>query len=194
MQPRAHILGGAMLTEDTARRLASTGRLAGSSMERSLNEVTSVVTRGVRGCAAAAVAVWEDSEIRSIAASHPDISGLLEAQPAWGEGPVLEARRTLQSVFVPDALDDRRWPRFTAAAVHVGVRSLLVLPLEADGFVVTVSLYGARPRTWREKDILPLAALFGTQVAVIARNVGAYESASAGEVRSRWRSVLPSQH
>lgn len=167
------------MTERTARRLASTGRLAGGPMERSLNEVANVATRGVPGCAAAAVAIWDAAEIRSLAASHPDISRLLESRPEWDDGPVFEARRTLTSVFVADTLDDRRWPRYTAAAIHVGVRSLLVLPLAVDGFVVTLSLYGARPRTWTERDVLPLASLFGTQVAVITRNVGAYESAFA---------------
>lgn len=167
-----------MLTERTAARLASTGRLVDVSLERSLQDVTTVATRGIPGCAGAAVAVWNGFHTSNVAASHPDLAWLLEWQCRWSEGPVLHARHSHESVFVADTLRDERWPRYAAAAVRVGVRSLLVLPREVDGTVITLAIQGAHPRTWEERDVLPMASLFAAQVAVILRNVGEYDTAS----------------
>lgn len=166
-----------MLTERTAHRLASTGRLSDVSIERSLNDVATLAIRGVPGCAAAVVVVWDGPDVRTIAATHPDVARLVELQCHYGEGPVVEARRTQDSIFVADTLQGEPWPRYAAAAVRVGVRSLVALPLEVHGSLITFSLHSARPRVWEKRDVLPMASLFAAQVAVILRNLDEYEPA-----------------
>lgn len=167
-----------MLTERTAQELASTGLLADSSAERSLHELATVATRGIPGCTAATVAVWEDTDARETAASHPDLGTLFELERCWGEGPTPQARRTLQPVFVFDTLREHRWPRFARAAIRYGIRATLVLPLEVEHVTITVALHGARPRPWDEGSVLPLTALLAAQVSVVLRNVNAYADAA----------------
>lgn len=172
-----------MQTEGAARSRASTGRLSGASARRSLHEVASVASRGLPGCAAAAVVVWGRSEAREAAASHPELGRLFELQCHLNQGPVLEARETGQPIAVSDTLRDERWPRYAAAAVRYGVRSLLVLPLDVEGSVVTFALHATRPCTWDDSDLRPLAPLLAAQVAVTLRNADEHEGASPRTTR-----------
>lgn len=172
-----------MLTEGTARSPASAGRLLGASARRSLHEVANVASRGLPGCAAAAVVVWGGFEAKEAAASHPELGRLFELQCNLNQGPVLEARETGQPVAVSDTLRDERWPRYAAAAVRYGVRSLLVLPLDVEGSVVTFALHATRPCTWDDSDVRPLAPILAAQVAVILHNADEHFGASPRPTR-----------
>lgn len=51
-------------------------------------------------------------------------------EQALGDGPCLEALRTLKPVLVPDTGIDERWPRLSVSLAAAGARSVLGVPLE----------------------------------------------------------------
>ncbi|MGH3321294.1 MAG: GAF and ANTAR domain-containing protein [Streptosporangiaceae bacterium] len=174
-----------MLTERIARDLASIGRLAAASPSGSLHRAATLATRGVPGCAAASLVVWEGGEPAATAASHPDVGLLHALEQRTGEGPAMAATSTGEHVLIPDAMRDRRWPRYACAAVRYGVRSTLALPLVVDATRVTCCLHSARPETFDERAVAPLGALLGAQIAVIFSNTGEYEDVTRSTTRMR---------
>lgn len=68
------------------------------------------------------------------------------------EGPCLEAFRTGQRVELADLRDDdARWPRFTAAAVEAGYRSVQAMPMRLrDTALGAVSLFAEAPGSLSE--------------------------------------------
>jgi hypothetical protein len=142
---------------DLADRTAALLRLAATTEERSLSQLTFLAASQVTGCAAACVALWRDGELAGQAASHPDPSRLLAVQLAAGRGPVITAMTERNPVSCPDTLTETRWPEYAAASVRVGVRSSVALSYHGP-VVVTLSLFGVRPRAV-DQDQLQLAEL-----------------------------------
>ncbi|HEY2638375.1 MAG TPA: ANTAR domain-containing protein [Streptosporangiaceae bacterium] len=142
---------------DLADRTAALLRLAATTEERSLSQLTFLATSQVTGCAAACVTLWRDGELAGQAASHPDPSRLLAVQLAAGRGPVITAMTEKNPVSCPDTLTETRWPEYAAAAVRIGVRSSVALSYHGP-VVVTLSLFGVRPRAV-DQDQLQLAEL-----------------------------------
>lgn len=174
-----------MLTERIAQDLASIGRLVDMSPERSLHAVTEIATRGVPGCAGATVAAWRDGQPAEVATSHPGLDALLVVQWQWQEGPVVVSQRGRRPILVRDTMREWRWPRFAAAAVRLGVRSTLVLPLEVEGSFATFGLYGVRAHAFDDRSVAPLASLLAAQLAVVLRNVGEYEDVTRAATQMR---------
>ena len=54
-------------------------------------------------------------------------------QEEVGQGPCLETAFEQHTVLVPDLADDQRWPRFSARAAELGVRSMLSFQLYVEG-------------------------------------------------------------
>jgi hypothetical protein len=142
---------------DLADRAAALLRLAATTEERSLSQLTFLAASQVTGCAAACVTLWRDGELAGQAASHPDPSRLLAVQLATGRGPVITAMTENNPVSCPDTLTETRWPEYAAAAVRIGVRSSVTLSYHGP-VVVTLSLFGVRPRAV-DQDELQLAEL-----------------------------------
>ncbi|MDI6105135.1 ATP-binding protein [Actinoplanes sp. NEAU-A12] len=86
-------------------------------------------------------------------AGDPGIARLEALQDALDEGPGRDANRLRQAVRATDLTDPSwrlRWPRFTAAALDAGVRSVYALPLHAGGsrHAGAVTVYRGTPGTW----------------------------------------------
>ncbi len=80
-------------------------------------------------------------------ATHPDLAVLAALQEDTGEGPCVEAARSLRTVAAVDLVAEARWPRFRVAALERGLRACAAVPVLAGGATVTVTLYAFRP--WR---------------------------------------------
>jgi hypothetical protein len=119
---------------------------AQASAPRSLNQLVADVARQVPACSGAAAAFWRDGEPAALAASHPSLPDLIEAEVRSGLGPALEALRTGQPVGCPDTLAEERWPQYCAAALRQGVRCALCLAYRSEGAALCLSLFSARPR------------------------------------------------
>lgn len=79
------------------------------------------------------------------AASDPRAVTADEAQYSNGHGPCLEAMATGLVVDVPDQAADHRWETYRVAAMELGVKCSLSLPLFVDGLPVgALNLYDFR--------------------------------------------------
>ena len=115
------------------------------SVRRSLGLLLST---GVRGAAAAdrlcgacidllhvdaaAISVIDEGMSRgTIGASHENARQLDELQFTLGEGPCLEAARTVQAVMIADLddLEGQRWPTLAEAARNAGIRAIFAVPV-----------------------------------------------------------------
>jgi GAF domain-containing protein len=87
-------------------------------------------------------------------ASPSELMTLLDgAQAQAGHGPCMEALAGLDAIYVPDLLDDDRWPQFSPDAVRLGIRSALAYRLSVQGKTVgALQLYARLPGAFNAHD------------------------------------------
>lgn len=184
-----------MATDDLARRARELLSMTGGSASRSLNQLVGLVSRQVPGCSGATSAVWRDTEPVVQAASHPDLAELFELQLAAGSAPWLDALGGLDfpastgtvstgTVSCPDTLDEERWPGFAAAALARGVRCCVTLAQRSGDRALTLTMFGARPRSL-DPDQLPLAELLVAFGGAVMGNAAAYDGVQRTVYRLR---------
>jgi hypothetical protein len=182
-------------TEDLAHRARELLSMSGGSASRSLNQLVGLVSRQVPGCSGATAAVWHDAEPVVRAASHPDLAELFELQLTSGSAPWLEALAGLDfpastgmastgTVSCPDTLDEERWPGFAAAALARGVRCCVTLAQRSGDRALTLTMFGARPRSL-DPDQLPLAELLVAFGGAVMGNAAAYDGVQRTVLRLR---------
>lgn len=168
------------LARDTAGLL----RIANKSRSRSLNELVVLTARQVRACSGATAALWDGSELLVMAASHPDVAGLIEVQARSGGGPEIEALTSGLAVHCDDTLSEQRWPQYAQAALQRGVRCSFTLAHRSGASGVTLSLFGARPGALRPGE-LPLAELFVTVGGTVIGTMSQFGDAQRGALQLR---------
>ena len=179
-----------MATEDLAHRARELLSMTGGSASRSLNQLVGLVSRQVPGCSGASSAVWRETEPVVRAASHPDLAELFEAQLTLGSAPWLDALASLDSpastgtVTCPDTLEEERWPGFAAAALARGVRCCVTLAQRSGERALTLTMFGARPRSL-DPDQLPLAELLVAFGGAVMGNAVAYDGVQRTVLRLR---------
>jgi hypothetical protein len=187
-------------TEDLARRARELLSMTGGSASRSLNQLVGLVSRQVPGCSGATSAMWRDTEPVIRAASHPDLAELFELQLTTGSAPWLDALAGLESpastgpastgpastgtVTCPDTLDEERWPGFAAAALARGVRCCVTVAQRSGDQALTLTMFGARPRSL-DPDQLPLAELLVAFGGAVMGNADAYDGVQRTVYRLR---------
>lgn len=134
-------------TADVASAFAEMARavFSSGSVEQTLSQVVGLAVTTIEGCDFASIFVREGGEGRTQVCSDPVVAEVDAAQRGAGEGPCLDAASHGQAFYAADLLDDRRWPRFGPEAAARGMRSLLALPLAADGTVGALNLYARYP-------------------------------------------------
>ena len=185
-----------MATEDLVHRARELLSMTGGSASRSLNQLVGLVSRQVPGCSGATSAVWRETEPVVRAASHPDLAELFELQLASGSAPWLDALASLDSpaapdspastgtVSCPDTLEEERWPGFAAAALARGVRCCVTLAQRSGERALTLTMFGARPRSL-DTDQLPLAELLVAFGGAVMGNAVAYDGVQRTVLRLR---------
>jgi hypothetical protein len=174
--------------------------MTGGSASRSLNQLVGLVSRQVPGCSGATSAMWRDTEPVIRAASHPDLAELFELQLSTGSAPWLDALAGLESpastgpastgpastgsVTCPDTLDEERWPGFAAAALARGVRCCVTVAQRSGDQALTLTMFGARPRSL-DPDQLPLAELLVAFGGAVMGNADAYDGVQRTVYRLR---------
>jgi len=121
----------------------------------------------------------------ALAASHPSLPELIEAQVRRGHGPVLDALGSGDPVICPDTLGESRWPEYAGLALRQGVRCSLSLACRPGGGAVCLSLFGARRGTLDSGSIGVAERLvaLGAAVAGIASEYGEARR-TAGQLRA----------
>ncbi len=173
-----------MATEDLAHRARELLSMTGGSASRSLNQLVGLVSRQVPGCSGATSAVWHETEPVVRAASHPDLAELFELQLAAGSAPWLDALAGPGTVSCPDTLEEERWPGFAAAALARGVRCCVTLAQRSGERALTLTMFGARPRSL-DPDQLPLAELLVAFGGAVMGNAVAYDGVQRTVLRLR---------
>jgi hypothetical protein len=149
-------------------------RAAEASAPRSLNQLVADAVRQVPACSGAAAVLWRDGEPVALAASHPSLPELIEAEVSSGRGPALDALRDGEPAACPDTLQEERWPQYASAALRQGVRCSLSLADRSGAAAVCLSLFSARPRMLGPDSVAVAQRLlaFGTALVDVAADYG----------------------
>jgi hypothetical protein len=135
------------VTQELAREAAGLLSIADASDVRSLHRLTTLAARQVAACSGATAALWRDGEPVEMAATHPDLAELFELSWRGSAGPWAEALATGETAYCPDSLAEDRWSGYASAALCRGVRCSVTLVQPLGPMTVTMSLFGARPRS-----------------------------------------------
>lgn len=77
------------------------------------------------------------------------------AEAMVGDGPCVEAMRTVKILSVPALSAERRWQAWCAQTVREGFVKALALPAEvAPGIVIALNLYSRTAVAWEEETVL----------------------------------------
>jgi GAF domain-containing protein len=110
-----------------------------------------------------------EQHLRSVAASDERFAHLEELQIRHQEGPCIAAFDGKELVGVEDLADDKRWPRFSEAAVARNVRAVLASPLPYNRDAVgVVAVLSEQRRPWSPEGELALLAFTDLAALLIA--------------------------
>jgi hypothetical protein len=135
------------VTQGLAREAAELLSIADGSDVRSLHRLAALAARQVAACSGATSALWRDNDPVELAATHPELAELFEYAREAGAGPWAEALATRDTVYCSDTLTEQRWPQYTSAALQRGVRCTVTLVHRFAPMTVTLTMFGARPRS-----------------------------------------------
>jgi hypothetical protein len=141
--------------------------LSAAEVERFLEEVAALAASAVETEVSCGITTRYDHNPVTSAASDRRAALADEAQYDSGAGPCLDAMATGHVVDVPDLEADHRWGAYRDAALEVGVKCSLSLPLFVDrASVGALSLYGFRAAHWLSGTARQRAEVFATQASV----------------------------
>jgi GAF domain-containing protein len=98
-------------------------------LQRILEDVTSAAVALIGGVDWADILVIDGERFRSTAPTDPVATRIDEVQQRFREGPCLQAAVSEEVIRCDDLRTDDRWPDFAAAAVELGVHSMLSFQL-----------------------------------------------------------------
>lgn len=139
---------------------------AAPGAQATLDEACEQAVAVIAGCQWAGVC--EKSNLGAsnvLAASDETVRALHDLQYQFDDGPCMNATPDQRVIWSDDVADDRRWPRFGAAAARRGVRSLASIQLyNRENAVVMLHLYSTVPGAFDEvtRDV---AQIFGAHAA-----------------------------
>jgi GAF domain-containing protein len=123
-------------------------------VEGTLRAITHAAVGSVPGTDEAGITLVLDRRKVESRAPTGDLPREIDrAQERLGEGPCLDAVFEHPTVRIGDIGDEDRWPRFTAEAADLGVRSMLSFRLfVTGGNLGALNLYSAHPRAFDEES------------------------------------------
>jgi GAF domain-containing protein len=136
--------------------------------QTTLEEITASAARAVPGAQYAGITmVSEKDGIRTVAATHPYVVALDDAQRRIQEGPCLTAAWENHTVRVDDLTTEDRWPGYRASALELTpVRSIASFRVFAgDHASGALNFFAERPRAFTE-DAIELGLIFATHTAI----------------------------
>lgn len=108
------------------------------------------------------VAVERHKKATAIAGSDPCIRILDQLQNKYGDGPGITAMRTTDTILVPDAGQEKRWPAYAGALSGQGLFSALSVPLAlGEDTRGALSLYCGQVQAFSSQDISTARAFSG---------------------------------
>ncbi|BBY29978.1 GAF and ANTAR domain-containing protein [Mycolicibacterium sediminis] len=141
----------------------TSNRTRDTAIERALTSITRSAVELVDGVDFADVMVIGEGRTRSVT-TLPLLVELDALQIELQEGPCMDAAAGEAMVRCTDLRNDARWPQYAAAAVAVGVHSMLSFQLNiASNGIGALNMFGLDPR-----DVDPAAEAIGALLATLA--------------------------
>lgn len=124
----------------------------------------SLVVEGMKG-----------KEIKTVGATNEIAAEVDRVQYEVGEGPCLSSIADQATFKIDDISSDRQWPRFSAAAAHKGVKSLLAFVMQiSDKALAALNLFAQKPHAFTREDVR-VGALFASHAAFTLANAQTHE-------------------
>jgi GAF domain-containing protein len=132
---------------ETIRNLFSAG-----SVTDTLGQVVELAVATVEGCDFAGLFLIDGDVVTTPVHTHRIVELVDVLQHETGEGPCLDAISQGAIFYAEDLAHDTRWPHFAPQATTAGIRSVLALPLVADGTLGAINLYARYPAAFGVVD------------------------------------------
>jgi GAF domain-containing protein len=152
---RAHGTSGQSPTSGLASEFADLARdmQAEPDMRGLLRRIAEAAVREIDGAQHAGISLIEGDHIRSEAGTGPLVQRIDDLQYRVREGPCLTSLRNQVTVRSDDLNADDRWPKFAAAAVEEGIRSMLSVQLFVEGDNLgALNTYAACANAFNDED------------------------------------------
>jgi GAF domain-containing protein len=152
--------------------------LSEETVQTALDLVTSLALDTVSGAMGAGVTLLDPEGHSDTACStSPAVAQADSLQYVLGEGPCLTACAQQVAVRIDDLELDQRWPRWRSAALPLGLRSSLSVPMLGHGRALgAIKVYGEQPATFSEASVA-LLTRFAEQGAILLSNVSSLDKA-----------------
>jgi GAF domain-containing protein len=129
-----------------------------------------------------------DQLLRSVADSDERAAHLEELQIEHGEGPCIDAFDDKELVHAADLAAERRWPKFSPAAVRRGLRAVLASPIPYNRMAIgVVTVFSAAAHPWTPEGELALIAFTDLAALAIANTM---QSEQRGELATQLQRAL----
>src|SRR5688572_14886892 len=156
-------MSGLLLTEET--------------VATSLGLLSSLAQDTVPGSSGAGVSIVDESRRRSTGSTDSRVQQADRLQYELDEGPCLAATAGRELIRVDDLAEDRRWPRWAAAVMPLGLRAAMSAPMVAGNESLgAIKVYADQPQTFDRRSE-QLLALFAAQAAIVVANLQTHERA-----------------
>lgn len=147
--------------------------LAQTDLEKTLEEICRIATRAVPGATGASVTTLNQGRPGALASDDWALR-LDELQFAQHEGPCLDAYRTGNAFRVADLAAESRWPFYAPKAAALGARSMISLPMNAEGMLIgALNLY-ARTSDAFDADAVSIAAIVAAHAGLASHVAAAF--------------------
>ncbi|MCW2687565.1 MAG: hypothetical protein JWR37_2455 [Mycobacterium sp.] len=177
--PPGPVVDVAQMLSDVARSLQ-----AQPDVQRTVEGIVSAVTDTVPGAEDAGVSLREGDVLRTVAATSDLVARLNDIEHELDEGPCVQAVLEHRSYRIDDMSQERRWPKFAAAAKELGIQSMLGYRLFTSARTLgALDLYSSKPNAFDTEAEL-VGELFAAHAAIAL--VGSTQ-------RAEWRTALSSR-
>jgi len=174
---------------DLAQRMAELARASAAPrrVEEVLAGVTAAAMELISGTDTAGVLlIGKGGKFETLAPTSELPYQLDELQMTFGEGPCVEAALDELIVRTEDFRSEERWPRYSAAAVELGVFSALSLKLyTADRTAGALNLFSFKPNAFDAQDETTGVVLAAHAAAAILASRQGEQLESALSTRDR---------
>jgi putative methionine-R-sulfoxide reductase with GAF domain len=158
--------------DDLRTSVAALSRLATGQMQLAdvLTRIAEYAVAAIPGADGAGLTMIEAGRSDTIVASAPFVGQVDAIQYSIEEGPCITAAAAARTVRSGSLSDDPQWPHFGPRVGHLGVHSVLSIPLlTSDGVLGAMNVYAHRPGAFDTHAAL-IGELFAVPAAIAVQN------------------------
>lgn len=167
-----------MITEEAVRALTALAGvvLAQDDIASTQDEICRIARSVLPQTAGSSLTTFTDEGPRASAASDEWARALDELQFSEHEGPCLDCVRTGNAFRIRDLEAEQRWPNWGPRAAAQGVRSVISLPLAAEGRRIgALNLYSREPDAY-DAEAASVAEIIAAHAGLAAQVAASFFS------------------